>query len=162
MIQFEVHSEDENGVALVTQKGEPLSVSKRYTLTLSEKSALRNDLKTWRGRDFTSDELRGFELMNILGAWAMLSVTRDAGSNGKEYTNIGAVMPVPANMKKAGLPEPHNPLVMYSIDEHDDAAFETLSEGIKKIIMDSPEYQALSPTQSSSVPPQDDGEDIPF
>jgi hypothetical protein len=46
MLQFEVWSEDENGQPTVTQKGEPLSITKRYTLTLSEKSALRNDLKT--------------------------------------------------------------------------------------------------------------------
>ena len=163
MLQFEVWSEDEQGKATVTQKGEPLSISKNYTLTLSDKASLRADLKTWRGRDFTVDELRGFELKNVLGVWAMLSVTRDAGRDGKEYTNIQAIMPVPSHLKKAGLPEPHNTPSMYSIEDHDAAIFETLSENVKKKIMASPEFQsrgAMAPFATSAVVEDDD--DIPF
>jgi hypothetical protein len=163
MLQFEVWSEDEQGKATVTQKGEPLSISKNYTLTLSDKASLRADLKTWRGRDFTVDELRGFELKNVLGVWAMLSVTRDAGRDGKEYTNIQAIMPVPAHLKKAGLPEPHNTPAMYSIEDHDAAIFETLSENVKKKIMASPEFQSIgaaAPFATSAVVEDDD--DIPF
>jgi len=163
MLQFEVWSEDEQGKPTVTQKGEPLSISKNYTLTLAEKASLRADLKTWRGRDFTVDELRGFELKNVLGVWAMLSVTRDAGRDGKEYTNVQAIMPVPSHLKKAGLPEPHNTPAMYSIEDHDAAIFETLSENVKKKIMASPEFQsrgAAAPFATSAVVEDDD--DIPF
>ena len=92
----------------------------------------------------------------------MLSVTRDSAANGKEYTNIQAIMPVPANVKKAGLPEPHNTPAMYSIEDHDDAIFETLSEGIKKIVMASPEFQSRNPKQSSPSQQEDDSDDIPF
>ncbi len=163
MLQFEVWSEDENGNPTLTSKGEPMSITKRYTLTLSDKSALRNDLKTWRGRDFTSDELRGFELKNVLGVWAMLSVTRDASANGKEYTNIQAIMPVPAHVKKAGLPDPHNTPAMYSIEDHDNEIFESLSENVKKVIMASPEFQSRNPhTMSRAVPVETDTDDIPF
>ena len=165
MLQFEVWSEDESGNPTVTQKGEPLSITKRYTLTLSEKAALRNDLKTWRGRDFTPEELRGFELKNVLGVWAMLSVSRDAGRDGKEYTNIQAIMPVPAHLKKAGLPDPHNTPQMYSIEDHDGEIFESLSEGVKKLIMASPEFQSRNPhtmSASRAVPVETDTDDIPF
>lgn len=162
MLQFEVWSEDENGNPTLTPKGEPLSITKRYTLTLSDKSALRNDLKTWRGRDFTPEELRGFELKNVLGAWAMLSVSKDIGKEGKEYTNIQAVMPVPQNVKKAGLPSPHNTPVMYSIDEHDPELFEGLSENVKKLIMASPEFQARMPQSTAKTVHVDDDDDIPF
>ena len=31
LIQFEIHSEDADGNPLLTDKGEPLSISKRYT-----------------------------------------------------------------------------------------------------------------------------------
>jgi hypothetical protein len=51
---------------------------------------------------------------------------------------------------------------MYSIEDHDDAIFETLSEGIKKIVMASPEFQSRNPHQSTSVAAQDDTDDIPF
>jgi hypothetical protein len=70
-------------------------------------------------------------------------------------------MPVPTNVKKAGLPEPHNTPAMYSIEDHDDAVFETLSEGIKKVIMSSPEFQSRNPHQSA-VSQDDDDTGIPF
>jgi len=38
----------------------PLSISKFYTHSLHEKSTLRRDLKAWRSRDFTEQELMGF------------------------------------------------------------------------------------------------------
>jgi hypothetical protein len=31
----------------------------------------------WRGREFTPEELKGFHLKNILGAWCMISVVHN-------------------------------------------------------------------------------------
>ena len=64
MLQFEVHGEDDAGKPLVTTKGEPMSISKNFTLSLAEKATLRKDLQTWRGKEFTADELRGFQIDN--------------------------------------------------------------------------------------------------
>jgi len=58
MFKFEVHGEDDQGNPLVTSKGEPMSISKNYTASLSDMATLREDLKNWRGRDFTPEELR--------------------------------------------------------------------------------------------------------
>jgi len=71
----------------------------------------------------------------------MISVSTAQGRDGKEYTNIGAIMPVPANIKKAGLPEGHNPTAFFDLDNPDMTLFETLSENIKNKIMSSPEWQ---------------------
>jgi len=142
MIQFEVHGEDDRGKALLTNKGEPMSISKNYTLSLAEKATLRKDLQAWRGRDFTPEELRGFELKNILGAWAMISVAKSVGNNGKEYTNIMSVNPVPVAIKKAGLPEGHNATAMFAISNPDMELFETFSNGLRDKIKASPEWQA--------------------
>src|SRR4051812_4472100 len=58
-----------------TEDGDkPFIVSKFYTNSLGEKANLRKDLTTWRGRDFTDDELNKFDLQTILGAACMLSV----------------------------------------------------------------------------------------
>tara|TARA_A100001515_G_scaffold138013_1_gene131204 strand:- start:784 stop:1425 length:642 start_codon:yes stop_codon:yes gene_type:complete len=54
--------------------GRPFIVSKKYTLSLNENAALYKDLKTWRGKSFTTEELRGFDLNNILGISASLEV----------------------------------------------------------------------------------------
>ena len=140
MIQFEVHGEDDAGKPLVTSKGEPMSISKNFTLSLAEKATLRKDLQSWRGRDFTADELRGFELKNVLGAWAMITVTKTE-NNGKEYTNIANINSVPKQIKNAGLPEAFNKTAIFSIDEPDMELFGTFSDGLKAKIMSSPEWK---------------------
>ena len=164
MLQFEVHGEDEKGKPLVTSKGDPLSISKNYTLSLAEKATLRIDLKNWRGRDFTPEELRGFELKNVLGAWAMLSVAKDVGNNGKEYTNIMSVNSVPVPIKKAGLPEGVNKLAMFTIMNPDMDLFETFSNNLKEKIKASPEWESNSKREvaKSGSGFEDLNDDIPF
>lgn len=166
LIQFEVHGEDENGNPLVTSKGEPMSIGKRLTLSLAEKATLRKDLSNWRGRDFTQEELRGFELKNLLGVWAMISVTRSVGNNGKEYTNIATINPVHPSIKKQGLPQGFNPLGIFSIAQPDMALFDMLSENIKEKITSSPEWQSKASQQPSAKveasPFENMDDDIPF
>lgn len=166
MVQFEVHGEDADGNPLVTDKGEPMSVSKRYTRSLAEKAALRADLTSWRGREFTPEELKSFNLKNILGAWAMLSIVKSAGQNGKEYTNISNVNPVPSVIKAQGMPQGYNELLEFDFDNFDMAVFEKLSKGIKAIIEGSPEWKHRSapekaPAQNGSGF-EDMEDDIPF
>lgn len=167
MFQFEVHGEDDDGKPLVTQKNEPMSISKNFTLSLAEKATLRKDLQTWRGREFTAEELRGFELKNVLGAWAMISVTKTTGNNGKEYTNIANINPVPKALKQA-LPTPHNDTGLFSIEDPNMELFDTFSDHLKDKIKSSPEWQSRDGGKPESKPSSsgsgfDDMEDdIPF
>ena len=155
MVQWEIHGEDENGKTIETAKGDPLSISKNYTVSLSEMSTLRKDLVSWRGREFTPEELRGFDLKNILGAWAMVSVATAQGNNGKEYTNVVSVNPVPAAMKK-NLPEGTNKLEIFDLEKPDMEMFNGFSQGIKTKIEGSPEWSG----KSDAFANLDD--DIPF
>jgi hypothetical protein len=152
MFQFEVHGEDEDGNPLRTSKGEPMSISKNYTLWLKEKSLLKADLEAWRGKGFTQDELKGFELKNVLGAWCLLTVTRATGKDGKDYTNISGVSPVPKAMK-ASLPEPHNEVGIFSISDPDMEMFDTFSDRIKQRIMDTPEWKSRNTTEDDTQIP---------
>lgn len=140
-VQFEVHGEDDSGKPLQTADGEPMSISKRYTLSLAEKATLRADLASWRGRDFTAEEQRGFELKNILGQWAMITVSKNVGKDGKEFTNIANINPVPKIIKERGLPEGVNKAVIFSISDKDLTVFEGLSEKLQETIKLSPEWQ---------------------
>lgn len=167
MIQFEVHGEDDKGNPLVTSKNEPMTISKNFTLSLAEKATLRIDLKSWRGRDFTPAELAGFELKNVLGAWAMIAVATSIGKDGNEYTNITSINPVPKQIKDAGLPEAFNDPAMFSIEDPDMTMFDTFSDGLKKKIMQSPEWIAreggVAPAPAASGKSLADlDDDIPF
>lgn len=166
LFQFEVHSEDADGKALVTSNGEPMTVSKTFTLSLAEKATMRRDLQTWRGKEFTKEELRGFELKNVLGQWAMITVAENE-SNGKTYTNIANINPVPATIKKNGLPEGKNDLKLFSIEDADLSLFETFSDYLKDKIRKSPEWERLhgGPSVGSSAPSasfDDLADDLPF
>ena len=141
LIQFEIHSEDSEGRPLLTAAGEPLSISKRYTNLLSDKSTLTADLESWRGAALTKAERDGFDLERLLGVWAMVNVTESQGQDGNTYTNIETINPVPAQIKKSGLPEAHNETLLYSIQDSTPADFAKLSENLQKTIQKSPEWQ---------------------
>ena len=78
--------------------GQPFRPRKRYTLSLHEKASLRKDLESWRGRAFTEDELRGFDLEALIGVPSMISVVHAAVA-GQIYANVTAIMKAPKGMK---------------------------------------------------------------
>lgn len=80
------------------------TVSKRYTVSQHEKATLRKDLQSWRGRPFTNDELRGFDLDHVLGVNALLNVVHNE-RDGNVYANVEAVMPIPKGTPKLAVQE---------------------------------------------------------
>jgi len=114
--------------------GKPFTVSKFYTASLNEKSTLRKDLSNWRGRDFTEQELLGFDSKNILGKPCMVSVIH----SDKGKAKVAGVMALPKGMTVS---DQVNESVFFSLDEFDQTTFDALSDGYKKLIQASPEYQ---------------------
>ena len=168
MISFEVHGEDSSGKKMVTNRGEPMSISQDYNLTLNEKSTLSKHLEGWRGATFTEAERNGgFDIKKILGVWSMINVTASVSkNNGKTYHNITGLMPVPRMIKDAGLPEGFNPLGFFSMsdDKPDMETFNTVSQYHQKKIQSSPEWEALGqePPQGIDKPEEEAEDDIPF
>ncbi len=66
-------------------------VRKDYTASLHEKAKLRGELKNWRGREFTFDELVGFDLEQIVGAPCVISIVHNQGRKGGTFANVGTV-----------------------------------------------------------------------
>lgn len=133
----------------------PTIVSKFYTASLHEKAKLRHDLQSWRGKEFTSDELRGFDLTQVLGKPCFLTII--STPNGK--SKISAVTGLP---KGTECPPAVNPTSTFWVNEWNEEAFNALSDGLKKLIQDSDEYKALK-NGVSQVPTEKDAfEDLPF
>lgn len=146
-IQWEVLGEDDAGVPL-TYEGQdgqehPMTIGKRYTLSLNEKAALRRDLAAWRGRDFTAEELRAFDISKLLGAYCMLNVQHNESSNGKTYANVASITPLPSALAK-NKPASTTPLRAFDIDNPDMAMFESLPEWLQDVIKKSQEWAAIS------------------
>jgi hypothetical protein len=81
----------------------PMRIGRSYTLSLHENAALRHDLESWRGRPFTEEERKGFDINKLAGAPAMVNVTHEE-KNGKTFANVTAVTPIPKSMAKPALP----------------------------------------------------------
>jgi len=125
--------------------GEPYVLSKRYTMSLHEKAALRKELASWRGRDFTPEELRGFDLRNILGKECFISVVEVTKAD-RVYSNIASIMRPPKGMQA---PEgtANEPLLYWGMGEPepDWAALHMLHPKLIEQIEASPEFKRLSP-----------------
>ena len=142
--------------------GRNFMLSKRYTASLHEKSALRKDLASWRGRDFTPEELKGFDLCNVLGKTCFVSVVEATNKEGKTYSNLASIMKAPKGM---AAPEgaATEPLLHWDMSaaQPDWTTFDALHERLQAQIAESPEFKKLTrPTDDGTT--ADPDQDIPF
>ncbi|MBN8777761.1 phage replication initiation protein, NGO0469 family [Thiomonas arsenitoxydans] len=132
--------------------GEPFQVSRRFTSSLHEKSALRAFLKSWRGRDFTPDELAAFDLKKLLGAPALLNLAHTE-RNGRSYADIVSVSPIPKGMQ-APPPLGDSEGVLLDIsDRSTHHHLDDLPARLREQIKDSPEWRALNTAAISASRP---------
>lgn len=75
-------------------------VRRWFTLSLHEKASLRQTLETWRGRKFTPEELKGFDLERLIGVNCQVQVIHNLSDEGRTYANVQAVVPAPAKVPK--------------------------------------------------------------
>ena len=157
LIDFPIESDNGDGFRLI---------SREYTAVLSEKSNLYADLISWRGRDFTPEELEGFNIKNVLGANCLVNVV-NISKNNKTYSNVTAVAKLPKGMTaKKGTYQ-----LIYDMDEDVENIPEGVPDWIKDKIKKSLEWVALSGTQDDDEPAVTDDDiagngadedDIPF
>lgn len=167
MVGWEIHGQDDDGAKIVMKDGRPFAIFKNYTHSWSEKANLRIDLQSWRGKPFNEEEMRKFDLKNVLGAWCMLNVIERKGATGNNvYSNVAGVTPVPSMIKQNGLPDPINKNEIFNIDDPDMELFKGFSDNLKKKIEASPEWQKRGIKAEDKKPPanmmDDNSDDIPF
>lgn len=142
--------------------GEPFTIGQFYNQSLNEKSNLRAMLKSWRGRDFTEEELAGFDPRKILGHTCMVGVIEKRGESGDVRHVVGSVSAMPKGME---VPPQVNLSLYLSLEreEFNAAAFEALSDKTKERIRATPEWAALqnTPAPAATAAGVTD-EDIPF
>lgn len=127
MVRFQIPSERVE----ITKNGEtkslPAVISRTLGLSLNEKATLRQLLQSWRGRAFTPDELKRFDLANVLGKPAFINVTHSVKGD-KTYANLTSIMPLPKGMPAPTL---EGDALIYSTDAPDPAVFDKLPEWVQ-------------------------------
>jgi hypothetical protein len=155
-ISWELFGDDENGEPLTIEvdgKQMPLTISKSYTVSLHEKSGLRRDLAAWRGKDFTDEEAKAFDVSKLIGAYCMVNATTSE-TNGKTYTNVAGLTPLPGALKNAK-PAPVHENMIFDLDKPDMHVFNSLHEKLQEVIKKSPEWAKNQGSGFDDMPSDD-------
>ena len=142
------------------EKGEqPRVISKEFTLSLHEKATLRAFLKNWRGKDFTEEEAKEFDVTKLISAPCMLNITHKKSKDGqKTYLEIGSVSRLPKGME---CPTQISESFIFDYDENFDLQkLEGLPDFIKDKVKKSDEFMAKTslemPNHSGSSNEEDE------
>lgn len=66
-------------------------IGARFNASLHQRSSLNKFLKSWRGREFTKEELEAFDLEKLVGANAQLVIQHEE-REGQVYANITSIL----------------------------------------------------------------------
>lgn len=142
-------------------KGEqPIVVSEEYTLSMGEKSNLRKMLESWRGKGFSADEAKSFDISNLIGKPCMINIihTPKKSDPSKFYDKISSVTGVPKGMS---VPPQINNTFILSYDSFDWDKYNSLPDWIKNKIKASVEFQKLMSFNSGPGNGHPDGRPAP-
>lgn len=149
-------------------KPAPMTISREYTLSLSEKANLRHDLQSWRGREFTEKELEGFQVEKVVGQPCMLSVIHRQTAKKKTYAAVSSIGGLPKGVQ---CPPQWHKAIIYEIDHGKNDAFNALPKWIQAKIEACEEWQSPASEASQESPvhepepdPAEEGGDslVPF
>lgn len=143
----------------------PFSIGKEFTLTMYEKGNLRAFLESWRGKGFTEDEAKSFDITKLIGKECMGSIV-ETEKDGKKYTNLVSVSTLPKGM---ACPPQVNPSFVLSYDDFDIEKFRKLPEFIRKKMEGTPEFKSIGDAMQSdehhkrmAATTADPNDDLPF
>lgn len=132
--------------------------TKRLTVSLHERSALYQMLTSWRGRPLSDAELDptgdGFDLSQMLGAGAMLSVSVVERDDGSRHNKIEAVTGFPKGIE---VPKVESEPLLFDADEPDMDMLEKMPEWIQDIIRKSTQFAENPPDEK--IPDENTGAD---
>ena len=118
---------------------QPMVISKEYTLSLHEKANLRKDLDSWRGKAFTEEEAKSFDITKLLGVPCLLNVIHKETAKGNKYAMIASITPLMTGMD---CPDQVNETFEFNYDDKFDTKFiEAQPDFIKDKIKSSVEYK---------------------
>ena len=130
-------------------KGEqPLVISQEFTLSLNEKANLRKILESWRGKGFTEDEAKAFDISKLIGAPGLINIIHKPKQNGEMKQTISTITPVPKGMQ---VPPQINKTQILSYDNFDDDVFNGLPDFLKTKMKGSVEYQSLMNPEQTTI-----------
>jgi len=128
---------------------QPMVISQDFTLSMNEKANLRKFLESWRGKGFTEDQAKSFDVTKLLGIPCMLNIIHKASKAGNDYAMISSVGALP---KGAECPKQINATFEFNFEDNfDEKALESFPDFIKDKIKGSVEYMKLKSPESNTM-----------
>lgn len=144
---------------------QPMVISKEYTLSMHENANLRKDLESWRGKVFSEDEAKSFDITKLLGIPCMLNIIHKDTKTGKPYALISGITNIPKNME---CPIQMNESFEFNFeDKFDVEILEKMPDFIKDKIKRSEEYKKLQNPENTDISQDEENlneenSDLPF
>lgn len=125
------------------EKGEqPFVISQEYSLSMSTKSKLKAMLESWRGETFSKEEMKGFDITEMVGEPCLINISHKESESGNMYAQITSVTPLVKGME---VPKLINDPVIVSFDQDDFIdELEKLPDFLREKIKRSKEYMRMT------------------
>lgn len=123
--------------------GRPFVATKQYTISLHEKANLHKDLKAWRGKSFTVEEMQGFDVEKVIGAPCQLVITHEE-KDGLVYGNVTAIL----RAQKNGVLAASGKYIRYK-DREENKKASTVADDSD---YDNPNYSEHDPITNDDIP----------
>lgn len=130
------------------EDGSAHTINRRFTASLHKKAALRKLLESWRGRPFTDDELKSFDLKTLLGKPCLIGIIHETKGD-RTYANLSSIMRLPKGFAP-GLDT--EPLIHFDLSAPDWTVFAQLPSRLQDQIAASPEFAKLDAPKSIALP----------
>ena len=132
--------------------GQPMTIGAFFTVSLNPKGNLRPTLESWRGRAFTPEELKGFDIAKLINAPCLISVKHQPKADGSGIrAQVSGVM---APMKGQVIGPAREPSILIDLDAPDaPAKVEALPDWLKAKIASTAEWAKIMGWDTPSSAP---------
>lgn len=143
---------------------QPYSVSKEFTLSMHEKANLRKFLESWRGKGFSEEEAKSFDITKLLGKSCLISIIHKTSKQGSQYAVISSCSTLPKGMV---CPEQINPSFEFNWENFDQEKFDKLPDWLKDKMKTSNQYKLFVQPEHTEIkgkfePTDQDEDDSPL
>ena len=146
------------------EDGRRFSISKKYTASMNDGATLYKELKSWRGKAFTDEDLAGFDITKLLGKTCEFEVVTYQKNDGGTGTAVDGIYKPEGGVKAS---DTENDQVIFDLDVYcreftgeSDAAskemcdvWDDMPDWMKEMIEESMEVKAARSKGSSKPQP---------
>lgn len=133
----------------------PLTVYADFGLTMAKNGKLRPMIESWFGKNFPTDDAAfDFDMEKLLGKKCMISMVETISADGKKYSNVGNVSPIPEGIE---CPELSIDQFLLTYSKWNQEKFESLPDATRNKMIETPEYKSLfkASSQENEVTEED-------